>query len=66
MQDSYIEINSVLTHVYTWGHHVNEELKNEEIDKLILIITGNYTFIILACYDLYLVLLKLYFKIFKT
>lgn len=40
MQDSYIEINSVPTHVYTWGHHVNEELKNEKIDKLVLIITG--------------------------
>lgn len=40
MQDSFIEINSVPTHVYTWGYHVDEELKNEKIDKLILIITG--------------------------
>lgn len=39
MQDSFIEINSVPTRIITWGHHVNQ-LKDTQVDKLIVLITG--------------------------
>lgn len=42
MQDAYIEINSVPTHLYTWGFNFEEELKDKNIDKLVLVITGKF------------------------
>lgn len=40
MQDGYVEINKVPTHIFTWGQWVEDEFK-EENKEIVLIITGN-------------------------
>lgn len=40
MQDDYVVINSVPTHIFTWGKWITEK-KSEEWKELVLIISGN-------------------------
>jgi hypothetical protein len=40
MQDDYVMINSVPTHIFTWGKWLNEKFDNKNKD-LVFLITGN-------------------------
>lgn len=40
MQDDYVVINSVPTHIFTWGKWITEK-KTEEPKELVLVISGN-------------------------
>lgn len=39
MQDNFIEINSIPTRIYSWGHSPTEKF-NSDIEELVLVITG--------------------------
>jgi hypothetical protein len=39
MQDNFIEINSIPTRVFSWGHSPNEKFE-KDVEELVLVITG--------------------------
>lgn len=39
---TFIEVNSIPTHIYSWGHRADLEITDKTISKLILVITGEF------------------------
>lgn len=39
MQDGFVEINSVPTHIYTWGQWIEDKFDDQK-KEIVLIITG--------------------------
>lgn len=40
MQEDYVEVNQVPTHVLTWGHSIRDKFDGDK-KEMVLVITGN-------------------------
>lgn len=40
MQDGFVEINSVPTHIYTWGQWIEDQFDEDRKKEIVLVITG--------------------------
>lgn len=41
MQEGYVTINKVPTHIYTWGKWIENDKFDEQTKEMVLIVTGN-------------------------
>lgn len=41
MQEGYVTINKVPTHIYTWGKWIEDDKFDEKTKEMVLIVTGN-------------------------